>query len=484
MKLTRRRVISIALGAMISFLAGCGEPAGHERTNVLLITIDTLRADHLGCYGYFLDTSPNIDRLASRGVRFVDCTPQWPKTWPSMASLLTGSYPKTIGMRLEWGILCPELEMISEAFKSAGYDTGAVVANFNVGKTFGFDQGFDSFVESWEEKWREKARGIPYKNKPGLVKEYTNATIVTNQALKWLAERKTDRPYFLWLHYMDPHGPYVPPKEYEAFFQGVHKPEPVDGKKLPAYQIQRKEGSNDPILDLAFYRTQYDREIRYLDDEIGRLMSELAAMDTAGNTLVALTADHGESLSEHDFYLEHGELSYQACAHVPLIMVKEDLLPAGKVIENPVGLIDLSTTLLALCGVKKPGTFEGTDLSGLVTEAEGAETPDFVFMESGYDLANPQITIRFGKWKLIRIQGAKDRSRMAGTMFELYDLSVDPAETNNVADQNPDGVKALWGILAKWYSTPSRLQPGVKKFDIDSLKERQYEMLKALGYVK
>jgi arylsulfatase A-like enzyme len=473
-----------AIIAMIPLLAGCGGKAEQTRTSLLLITVDTLRADHLGCYGYFLNTSPGIDNLASRGVRFADCTPQWPKTWPSIASLLTGSYPKSISRRHRFEVLNPELDMMSKSFKAAGYETAAVVANFNVGKSFGFDKGFDRFIESWEEKWREETGDTPFKNAPGRVKAYTNATIVTDQAIKWMASRKKDRPFFLWLHYMDPHGPYVPPDEYKKFFRGAHRPEPVNLRKLPGYQVRREEGTGDPIADLAFYRTQYDREIRYVDDEIDRLMVELAGAGADGNTLVALTSDHGESFREHGYYLEHGMLSYQACSHVPLILVKKDVLPAGKVIAGPVGLIDLSTTLLALCGVEIPPTFEGQDLSDLVLEEEGAKPPDFVFMESGGHRVSPQTTVRHGKWKLIRVHGKKDRRLMAGTEFELYDLSTDPAETHNVAAQHPGKTAELGKILAKWYATPSRQGSGAEEFDLDTLDERQLEMLRALGYIK
>ena len=133
---------------------GCGE--SRPRPNVLLITVDTLRADHLGCYGYPLDTSPNLDRMAREGVRFTDCTVQFPKTWPSLASLMTGTYPRTNGIKAALKGMPPSFVTLGELFRDAGYRTAAVVGNFNAGRGLGFEQGFDLFVESWEKKWREE----------------------------------------------------------------------------------------------------------------------------------------------------------------------------------------------------------------------------------------------------------------------------------------------------------------------------------------
>ena len=152
--------VFVTLG-MAGIVSSCTND-GH-RPDVLLITVDTLRADHLGAYGYRLPTSPNLDRLASHGVRFADCTVQWPKTWPSMASLLTGAYPRTTG--ITQGYLLERIPdahlLLSEVFRRHDYRTGAVVANFNIGVTFGFDQGFDRFVESWQEAWRREAGSAP-----------------------------------------------------------------------------------------------------------------------------------------------------------------------------------------------------------------------------------------------------------------------------------------------------------------------------------
>jgi arylsulfatase len=348
----------IILAATLGYLLiGNLSRGKHKHPNVLLITIDALRADHLGCYGYRLETSPNIDKFAKSGVLFIDCTVQWPKTWPSMASMITGAYPKTTGMKVKRRFLPTSFNVMNEIFGEAGYATGSVVANFNVGKKFGFDQGFSHFVESWQDKWIERWGDVPFRFRPGMIKKYTNGTVVTDQALSWLEEIKDGSAFFLWLHYMDPHGPYMPPPDYKAFFRDAHGYEPVPLEKIHPYQIQKRK--DKPITDIGFYKAQYDREIRYLDDEIGRLLSELARLGLETDTLIIFTADHGESLGDHDYYLDHGKLPYQACAHIPLILVQEDVLPSGRTIKHPVGLIDVSATVLDLSGIKVPVSFEG-----------------------------------------------------------------------------------------------------------------------------
>jgi arylsulfatase A-like enzyme len=208
-----------------------------------------------------------------------------------MASMLTGAYPKTTGLRLTQRVIPESLVVMPEIFGDAGYRTGAVVAHMNVGRNLGFDQGFQTFVQSWEQN----APPGGFENEPEPLTRFTNAGLVNDQALAWLRQVPEDDRYFLWLHYIDPHGPYVPPDEYRAYFQGDH---PVDLRpdvRIPGYQLQESHLSGTWIRDLGFYRAQYDREIRYLDDEIGRLMRELEALGRDRETLIVLTADHGES---------------------------------------------------------------------------------------------------------------------------------------------------------------------------------------------
>ncbi len=493
----RRLWRSAALPALLLGLA-CGGPVGDsdsaapsatapgvangERRNVLLITVDTLRADRLGCYGYRLDTSPTIDALADGGVRFVDATVQWPKTWPSLASMLSGRYPKTTGIQYTRKILPESMVMLSDRFGESGYRTAAVVANFNVGKTFGFDQGFEHFVESWAEKWAAAGNDEPFQNAPGRVKEFTDARTVVDQGLSWLRESDDGRPFFLWLHFMDPHGPYVPPPGYEELFVGEHPAEPVALELLPSYQLQL-DGAGEPIADLGFYRAQYDREVRYLDDELSRLFQELEPLAPAEGTVVALSADHGESFREHEYYLEHGQFSYQPSARVPLIVRAPGMLPAGRVIEPPVGLIDLAPTLSELAGIEGSPSFEGTSLVPWMRGDVDAAPPTFVFMESGYDVAAPQHTVRFGRWKLIHVRSPHDLAAMTGAQYELYDLEADPGELRNLADEQGPLVAQLASLLLRWYASGPSPEEAGEPVDLEALDPKAIEMLRSLGYL-
>ncbi|MDJ0852510.1 MAG: sulfatase [Myxococcota bacterium] len=456
-------------------------PGHRDLAPVVLITVDTLRADRLGVYGHRLDVSPRIDALAESGVRFADATVQWPKTWPSIASLLTGTYPHTTGIRGKPRRLPDSHVMLAELFAKAGYDTAAIVSNWNVGSHMGFGQGFEHFVQSWEEKWREQAGNEPFVNAPGRVKDYTNATLVTDQALRWLRGRgPRDRPFFLWIHYMDPHGPYQPPARYARLFEGAHRSEPIPPRLLPPYQQQTRRGRL--ITDLGFYQSQYDREIRYLDDEVGRLLDALSQPDL-GNPLIVLTADHGESMGEHRYYLEHGKLPYQPTAHVPLLVSRPGVIEGGRVIDTPVGLIDLSATLLELAGMVVPGSFEGTSLARVILGERDAALPEHVFMESGYGGDQTQLTVREGPWKLIHVPYAPDRKAMTGAEFELYHLGRDPGEIENVAAAHPEVVRRLGEALVRWDAAGARLGELGEELDPASLDAGSRAMLEALGYL-
>jgi len=480
-----RKKWTVGLLSLVVLVGGCDgrdEPPAAP-PNVLLLTIDTLRADHLGCYGHRLETSPNIDALAGRGVRFADCSVQWPKTWPSMASMLTGSYPRTTGVRIKLRALHPELTLLSEIFQGAGYRTAAVVSNYNLGTRFGYDRGFEHFVESWQEGWGRESGEEPFVNKPGMVKRYTDARIVTDQGLAWLAGLEREAPFFLWLHYMDPHGPYVPPAGYESHFRGAYESQPTSAMNLPRYQIQNDPASGRAIADMGFYRTQYDREVRFLDDEIGRLLEEMEGLGIdPRETLIVFTADHGESFDEHGYYLEHGKFSYQACAQAPLIVVQEGGLPAGRVVEPPVGLIDVTPTILELAGLTIPESFEGQSLAALARDDPGAGGPEQVFMEAGFREPT-QLTVREGRWKLISVRSEEDLREMTGSPYELYDVVADPGERENLAERHPDVVERLGGLLQVWQAGGQRVLQG-EEVDPETLDPQAREMLRSLGYVE
>lgn len=482
--MNRRLGLRLALGvcAAIGSLHCTGsEDASPPAQGVVLVVVDTLRADHLGAYGYERDTTPTVDALAKRGALFRDVTVQWPKTWASMASLMTGRFPSTTGLRLKPRVLPESLTVLSEVFGAAGFETAAIVANYNVGRAMGFDQGFDHFVESWAEGWREEAGDAAFVNAAGRVKAYTNATVVTDQALAWLdARRDRARPFFLWLHYMDPHGPYLPPDSHVGFFPeaGVGRRVPVD--RIPTYQVQTRGG--EAIDDLGFYTAQYDRLIRYFDDEFARLLGGLDALGY-GASLIALTADHGESLSEHGYYLEHGFNSYQPTAQVPLVIARPGVVGSGLRIEAPAALLDLGPTLLELTGLAIPESFEGRSHAKTLRGESAEPASPAIFMEAGYEVDATQRSIRDGRWKLIHVRSEAERGALTGSEYELYDLSQDPGERANVAQWNREVVERLRGQLAAFHARQRSDELG-REVDLEALPSEDRKMLEALGYLE
>ncbi len=477
----------LGLGLLPALLWACSAPAPPgppPAPSVLVIVVDTLRADRLGSYGYPLETSPAIDALAKRGVRLADVTVQWPTTWPSMVSFMSGAYPRTTGVRLERHPAPPALTMLGEIFDGAGYHTGAIIANYNVGRRSGLTQGIDRFVEVWAEKWARDQGGRSYKGLTGeMAKRYTDATLVNEQALRWLRSLPAGEKFFLWVHYMDTHGPYLPPPEVGARFRGAHPSEVVEASRIEAYQIQRDPATGEPIADLGFYKAQYDGEVRHADDQIGRLLEEIGRAGLDENLLVLFMSDHGESLGEHGYFLGHGKLPYQSTARAPVILVWEGGLPEGRVVEEPVGLIDVSRTLVELAGLTVPAGYEGKSLTGLI-RGTGGDAPEYVFMESGMDGARPQRTVRHGSWKLVEILSDSDRAVMKGERYELYDLSSDREELRNVAAEHPERVAQLSRVLNLWLAGIPPAGPPGRPIDVDSLSEKERDMLRSLGYIE
>jgi arylsulfatase A-like enzyme len=464
-----------ALGALA--LVCCGQP---RTDSVLLVSIDTLRADHVGAYGHRNDTTPALDRLAARGVRFEDATVQWPKTWPSMASMLTGTYPATTGVRMHAHVLAESNRTLAEILGEAGLRTAAVVTNLNIGEDFGFDQGFETFVESWEEALVRETGSRDVQGLPGVVKEYTDARVVTDQALAWIDSLAAGERWFLWLHYMEPHGPYRPPRGYGERFAGSYPSETVEWSELPMYQRRYDPETGLMMRDLADYEALYDGEIRFLDDELGRLLDRLAERGRLEGTLVVVTADHGESLDEHHYYLEHGRLPYQSTARVPLLLVQEGRLPEGRVVREPVALIDLAPTILELLGIEPPAQMAGRSL---VPALRGeALPPRPVFMESG-DFEPTQLTVREGRWKLVHYRSPEDRAQHERPEFELYDLRADPAEQRDVIHEHPERAAALRAALREWQRTTPVADPGTRP-EPPELAEDARRLLRALGYLE
>lgn len=442
-------------------------PAG---SNILLITVDTLRADHLSSYGYIRKTSPVIDRLAAEGVRFDQAQVQWPKTTPSFASMFTSTYNKDNQIVRTAGqpVAC-QFAMLAEMLQRQGYATAAVVANAAVGSDFHFDQGFDEFIETW--KLQESGEGA----------DPNRAEAVTNLAVGQLERLKASgKPYFLWVHYLDPHAPYEPPGPYRDRFQNDEHFDPSVRIPLSDKPKQQMWGiGSERMLDgrdeLAFYLARYDAEIAYTDEQIGRLLGELRQRGMLEKTLTAFTSDHGESLGDHGYYFDHGRFSFQTCLRVPLILHYPGNL-GPRVDKEPVELIHLAPTILEAAGVKlENGAWmqgrtltprlrgqlqeareeTGTERRGM--ESAAAPAPGLAFSEAGWETNNKwQKVARDSRFKLIFAQTRPEQRWIGGegVRFTLYDIANDPNETKNVAEQFPQDTERLTRELWKWDRAP------------------------------
>ncbi len=373
---TRRSLLALLLAAAWTpATPSVAEPApaqaevGPKPPSLVLLTLDTTRSDHLGAYGAAGAATPVLDALAARGTRYARAIAPSPLTLPAHASLLTGLDPPEHGVRENGtAILPPDLPTLATAFRRRGYATGAFVASRVLDRRFGLDRGFDTYDDRMAAE-RLGQYGYPERD----------AGAVTSAALDWASRLPSEKPYFLWAHYYDPHAPYQPPG-------------PRPGSDQQAYA----------------------KEIAYVDREIGRLLAGLPA----GQRLVAAVADHGEMLGEHG-ESGHGIFLYRAALEVPLIVAGPGV-PAGEVVEETVAARRLAPTLLALAGAGGP-ELPGTSLPGLGVES----VPRPVYSEarmpaSAYGWASLQ-AITDGRWRLIKAPRP-----------ELYDVAADPDEAHNL----------------------------------------------------
>ncbi|MDX1501490.1 MAG: sulfatase [Thermoanaerobaculia bacterium] len=482
------RLVSSLLVLTPLLLASCAQRAGFpERPNILLVTIDTLRADHLSSYGYVRPTSPVIDRLAAEGVRFDQAAVQWPKTGPSFASIFTATYPKDNGIVRKIGIPVPlEYRTLAEELRGLGYTTHAVVANGAAGSDFNFDQGFDTYIETWKLPPTDK---LPDPNR---------ADGVTALALALTGRIDRDKPFFLWVHYLDPHFPYTPPEPWSDMFQDDEHYQPlreleVDPKAKKRDLVGIGYGQVlDGRTDLGFYVARYDAEIAFNDHHLGELLAGLERDGWLDNTLTVLTSDHGESLGEHYYMFDHGRFSFQTCLRVPLIFHFPGVLSPA-VVKEPVELIGLAPTLLEAAGLPlEEGRWaQGRSLAAELLRPEAPDRPrrPYAFSEAGYGVDGRwQRIVRTERYKLVEArEGGAQRwvTGEPGKPYALFDLESDPGETENLYDRLPDEAERLKAVLERWKAAgfdPRRDDPSqVEEREMDPETRRQ---LKALGYLQ
>jgi len=421
------RVVALAALAAAAAVAGGGSPrAQPARPNLLLFTLDTVRADRLGSYGYRGAGTPTLDRLAAQGVRFADATTHAPLTGPAHAGILTGRYPARYAIRDNAATpLRPESATLATVLRRAGYRTGAFIGAFVLDRAYGFDQGFEEFDSRFD--------GFQAGDKRSA--ERSGAEVAA-AAVSWLGRIPADRPFFAWVHLYDAHAPYSPPAPYAARF-----------------------------------RTRpYDGEIAAVDAAVGGVLTALQKKGALDQTLIVAIADHGESLGEHGEE-DHGVFLYDAVLRIPWLMRLPGGERAGTVVGEQVRAIDLAPTVLDALGVGIPNGLDGESLMGVVRGRPRRDPPPS-YAETYYPQLHfgwsPLQSLRVGDWKLIR-----------APRTELYKPRVDPLERTNLVEGQASVASRLGaelrGVALAWTETPARPASAP---DRDTI-----ERLRSLGYV-
>jgi arylsulfatase A-like enzyme/tetratricopeptide (TPR) repeat protein len=416
-------MLAAASIAVLGLAVGWRAMQRRPRLNLLLVTIDTLRADHVGAYGNADARTPTLDALAARGVRFAHAQSPVPMTGPSHATILTGLYPPVHGVRDNVVFsLDPKHRALATVLKGQGYRTGAFVGAYPVAAAFGFRQGFDAFSEDFKDS--------PI---PGAGAQRP-ASDVVDASLKWLAA-PADGPFFVWMHLYDPHAPYDPPEPYRTQFAG----------------------------------RPYDGEIAYTDAQLGRVFDWLKSSGHEADTVVAVLSDHGESLGEHG-EVTHAVLLYEATLHVPLIVAGPSV-PPGVAVAGRVTTVDLAPTLLRLLGLPRRPEMTGRDL---VPALRGERIPpEPLYAESLFGRLNC-------RWSSLRAWTADDWKLIDGSRAELFHLSEDPGETRDRAAEEAPRVARMRASL---HAAMAKMGPGGDRARTATLTPDQEAALKSLGYV-
>ncbi len=432
--------------------------------NVLLITVDTLRADHLGCYGAATAT-PHVDRLAREGALFLNAASPMPSTRPAHFSLLTSLYPRQHGVLSNADSLAEGIVTLPQLFAAAGFRTAAFTGVKLLAPGSGAERGFVTF-ESPEKGHRIAEEVVP-------------------QARAWLRAHAGDGPFFLWLHVFDPHMPYAPPDRARIPRPDELPPGLSEFSRPQIRSLLENSGGDLPPWLLEYALALYRAEVEYVDRQLGDLLATLDELSLTTDTLVAFTADHGECFGG-GYYFEHGRCLFDGAVRVPLILRYPPAIDPG-VVSRQVELLDVAPTLLTLAGLPTPSPFAGRSLlaagddrpaflqppsySDQATQAR-AERLEYLRSVAGEPVRDPEagghLALRTESWKYI----------LTGAGGELYDLANDPQERTDLAGERPDVVRRFRPLLARWLKE----HPPAPRTATEPDEELE-RTLRALGYL-
>jgi len=478
--------------------------------NIILYVLDALRADHLSCYGYERETTPNIDRLADDGLLFERCFT--PATWtrPVAASICSGSYPPTHGTETRHDTFDPHVPALAEKLSEARYDTIGVTSMGNVSSAINFDRGFDQFYDLYKDpdvvSKRRTSSVADEELKQEDVSEVAlpRAEDLNHAFLDWLERRENERPFFAFFWSIEPHIPYDPPEEYRDFVDPDYAG-PVDGERECLKDVESD-------ADLGQLKALYDGEIAYNDACLGSLLERLKMEEIYDDTLIVVVGDHGDAFQEHG-RLTHGHAPYDELMHVPFVARPPEGCATDSRIEALCSLIDLYPTVLEVTTDRDvPEKVQGVSLADTL-HGGTIDGHEYVYSKTtSYDMQNTFYGVRSDDWKYIEIETPEtsgrnvlklaryvlekgvltdiirnpkyylDRYRYSETEF-LYDLSEDPDETENFIREQPKQGERLSELLSKWHSRCVELgKTGSVTEPDEPIDEATQEQLRQLGY--
>jgi len=547
---TRRRLLMLPVFVPVVVLAWMGgrilidrrtPPA--DAPSLLLVTVDTLRADALGAFrqgrslppGLEAARTPALDAFAEKSFVFTEASTTIPKTPQAVATLMTGTYPAEHGLTDLFRGLNRTNDTLAEMLRRRGWATRAVVTNLLIGRESGIAQGFDMY---WDKDglrpqfkrlavldlaariWSAPVTWLLNRSAELRIGDET-ATETTDRAIRTLG-RAESRPYFLWVHYLDPHWIYWAPEPYrsETDTEPGLAPDVYDAVRTGRARIGEVIHRNTmKAEEISRINSLYAGEVTYVDHEVGRLLDRALGGPRGSSTVVIFTADHGESLGEHDYYFSHGDLVHEASMRVPLLIrsAGED---RGRAIGTPASLVDIVPTALELLGTHIPAEISGRSLTrsmsfDLGEIGEGPRRPIFGESDLSYLAEDPYLTIpgeagkmrfiREGRYKLVRTPHDVEAARLLDPELgeethglenafgfaeatklgpsrpdeiSLFDLSVDPGETADISADEPEVTQALVRTLNEWLAGTVRMEAGSRQAG-----EELLDTLKSLGYV-
>jgi len=461
--------------------------------NVILVMLDTTRADCLGCYGSTECPTPRLDALASESALFEQCVSLEPLTRPMVSTLLTGLHPRRHGVDTNTKSLAPEFETLAESFLQAGYSTAAFTAASVLSGYYGTAQGFELYSEPSEPWWYLRSDFAIRRLYISLT-QWGNwwvelrADEITSRAGRWVRSRAgQDHPYFAFVHYFDPHAPYDPPARFDLAVQ-----DGIQGVAVP-YEYESQRFEDGFVMPEAFVRQQWRRyqgEIAFVDEQLGLLLDALSDAGAADQTIVIVVGDHGESF-EHDFYFAHEFRLYDPLVHVPLLVRWPGHIEPSR-IPTQVTLADIAPTVLDLADIptsseaRDAPSPDGVVLTALLGSGDSPRggdpvsgdrfdvTPAFCQTNVGED--RPfygwiSYAIRAYPWKYIDSPEVDLR--------ELYDLAADPGELRNLAEVEPERALEMSALLSNWMEETEHFE-----VEPEELSPRRIEELKSLGYLQ